>query len=151
MATVPTIFLDETYSLHYPPGTRMTDGAPEEVLAMTHKHWSNFPPNHPFVQHIIGILFFILWFISFTGNGLVVYIFLKTKTLRTPSNMLVVTLALSDFIMINSQAPPLFINMFMSKYWAFGKLACQLYGFLGGVFGKFISFGLKLDFQCSIP
>ena len=49
--------------------------------------------------------------------------------------MLIVTLALSDFMMINHQAPPLFINVFMSKYWAFGKLACKLYGFLGGVNG----------------
>lgn len=60
----------------------------------------------------------------------------RVKTLRTPSNMLVVSLALSDFLMINTQAPPLFINVFMGKYWAFGILGCELYGFLGGVFGK---------------
>ena len=50
--------------------------------------------------------------------------------------MLVVALALSDFLMINTQAPPLFINIFLSKYWAFGPLVCNLYGFAGGVFGR---------------
>jgi len=49
--------------------------------------------------------------------------------------MLVVALAASDFIMIQHQAVPLFVNAFMSRYWAFGELACELYGFLGGVFG----------------
>ena len=61
----------------------------------------------------------------------------RTRALRTPSNMMVVALALSDLIMINTQAPPLFINVFMGKYWAFGPLMCKFYGFLGGVFGEF--------------
>ena len=67
----------------------------------------------------------------------------RTRSLRTPSNMLVVALAISDFCMINSVAPPLFINVFLSKYWAFGVFGCELYGFLGGVFGK-----MKLDKAC---
>lgn len=49
--------------------------------------------------------------------------------------MLVVSLALSDLLMINTQAPPLFVNVFLSKHWAFGPLLCSLYGFTGGVFG----------------
>lgn len=106
------------------------------MLALTHPHWHQFPPNHPFIQHLFGLLFFALWVMSVCGNALVIFIFLKTKALRTPSNMMVVTLALSDFLMINSQAPPLFVNVFMGKYWAFGQLGCELYGFLGGVFGE---------------
>ncbi|XP_059094144.1 compound eye opsin BCRH2-like [Tigriopus californicus] len=134
MAT-PQIFLDENYNLHYPPGAKHTDAASDDVLAVTHEHWTQFPPVHPFIQHFFGILFFVLWVISVSGNGLVIFIFLKIKTLRTPSNMLVVALAFSDFIMICSLAPPLFINVFIGKYWAFGPLGCELYGFLGGVFG----------------
>ena len=116
-------------------GAKHTDAAPEDVLAITHEHWTQYPPVHPFIQHIFGLLFFVLWVVSTFGNGLVCYIFLKTKSLRTPSNMMVVALAFSDLVMINTQAPPLFVNVFMSKYWAFGELACDLYGFLGGVFG----------------
>lgn len=51
--------------------------------------------------------------------------------------MLVVSLALSDFIMMNTQGPPLFLNVFVSRWWAWGPLVCKLYGFLGGVFGRF--------------
>ncbi len=27
-----------------------TDGAPEDVLAIAHPHWTQFPPTHPIVQ-----------------------------------------------------------------------------------------------------
>ena len=111
----PKVYLDENYGLYYEPGTTMVDGAPEEVLAMSDEHWHQFPPNHPLIQHFFGLCFFLLWMVSFIGNGCVIYIFLKVKHLRTPSNMLVVTLALSDFIMMNTQGPPLFINVFISK------------------------------------
>ena len=57
--------------------------------------------------------------------------------------MLIVSLALSDLLMINAVAPPLFINIFLSKWWAYGVLACEIYGFLGGVFGGWYK---KLEF-----
>ena len=58
-------------------GAKHTDYAPEEVLAMVHPHWTQFEPQHPFIQHFCGIIFFLLWFFSSIGNGLVIYIFLK--------------------------------------------------------------------------
>ena len=62
--------------------------------------------------------------------------FSRTKSLRTPSNMLVVALAFSDFVMIQHQAIPLFVSPFLSKYWAFGWLCCRLYVLLAGIGGK---------------
>ncbi len=50
--------------------------------------------------------------------------------------MLVVSLAVSDWCMMMTMGPPLFVNVFISKWWAFGEPMCNLYGFLGGVFGK---------------
>lgn len=56
---------------------KQTDGAPQEVLDMAHDHWKQFPPSHPAIQHFFGLAFFLLWMISFVGNGLIMYIFLK--------------------------------------------------------------------------
>jgi len=50
--------------------------------------------------------------------------------------MLVVALAVSDFCMITTMAPPLFINVFISRWWAFGGAMCNLYGMFGGGFGN---------------
>lgn len=52
---------------------------------------------------ILGIAYIILLMINFCGNGSVIYIFLKVKSLRTPSNMFVVNLALSDWCMMLTQ------------------------------------------------
>ncbi len=45
---------------------------------------SQFPPANPLIPHFFGIMFFFLWIVSFLGNGCVIYIFLKVKSLRTP-------------------------------------------------------------------
>ena len=45
----------------------------------------------------------------------------KTNTLRTPSNMFVVNLAVSDLVMMTTQGPPVMINGFMQRYWMWGK------------------------------
>ncbi len=55
--------------------------------------------------------------------------------MRPPSNRLVVSLALSDFIMMCVLVPPVVVNMFISRWWVFGEPFCNFYGFMGGVFG----------------
>ena len=97
---------------------------------------------YPFLQlinHFVGISYFFLWLINVLGNGSVIYIFLKVmssshqyppspsvqvKTLRTPSNMFVVNLALSDFCMMLTQAWPVIINAFSQRYlvWSISML-----------------------------
>lgn len=57
----------------------------------------------------------------------------RAKSLRTPSNMLVVTLALFDFIQM-LKTPVFIINSF-NEGPIFGKLGCQIYGILGAYGG----------------
>ena len=60
------------------------DGFPDELREVVHEHWGTFPPQHPMIVDFFGILFFFFWCIAFFGNGCVIYIFLTTKSLRTP-------------------------------------------------------------------
>jgi r-opsin len=64
----------------------------------------------------------------------VLHVFGTTKALRTPSNMLVMNLAFSDFFMLFTMAPPLVVNCFYET-WYFGPLMCDLYALLGSVWG----------------
>jgi len=129
------IYMDNNYKLHYPDGATHLDGIPEDLMEIFDPHWGKFPPQHPMIGHIAGLAYIILWLISFFGNGLVIFIFLKVKTLRTPTNMFVVNLAFSDLCMMTTQGLPVAINMFISRYWAFGVLACRVYACLGAIFG----------------
>ena len=56
----------------------------DDVMTIIHSHWKQYPPVNPLIGHFFGIMFFFLWIMSFVGNGCVIYIFLKVKSLRTP-------------------------------------------------------------------
>ena len=138
---------------------------PRDVV---HEFWGRFPPQHPLISDGFGLLFFFLWMMSTFGNGLVIYIFLSTKTLRTAvsnnqilnpmiyglfqlhpkamskllfqSNIFIVNLAFSDLMMMTTQALPVGINAFASDSWIWSSFGCKLYACLGGIFGKLLGF-----------
>ena len=51
----------------------------QEVVSLSDEHWMNFPPAHPFVVDIVGILFGLLTVINFVGNGCTIFLFLKVN------------------------------------------------------------------------
>ena len=112
------------------------DGFPDEIRDVVHNHWASFPPQHPLVVDLFGVFFLVLTFISIFGNGLVIYIFLTTKSLRIPTNMFIINLAISDVGIMLTQGPLMFINAFSSDFWMWGSLLCKIYGAMGGIFGK---------------
>lgn len=105
-----------------------------DMLHMVDAYWYQFPPMNPLWHGILGLIIGILGFIAIVGNGMVVYIFLSTKQLRTPSNLLVVNLAFSDFLMMATMAPPMVINCYYET-WVLGPFFCELYGMFGSLFG----------------
>lgn len=129
------VYMDSHYNLVYPKGATHLDGVDKETMEVIHDHWGSFPPQHPLVASIVGISFFVLWMINLFGNGSVCYIFLKVKSLRTPSNLFVVNLAFSDLCMMTTMGLPVVINAFTQRYWMWGAFGCRLYGCLGAIFG----------------
>ncbi|KAI8437867.1 hypothetical protein MSG28_012083 [Choristoneura fumiferana] len=101
-------------------------------LALSFRY--QFPPMNPLWHGLLGFVIGVLGFISMTGNGMVIYIFTTTKNLKTPSNLLVVNLAFSDFCMMAAMSPAMVINCY-NETWVFGPLACELYGCAGSLFG----------------
>ena len=69
------------------------------------------------------------------GNMTALYLFLKDKALRTPSNMLVINMIISDLVMTVSNHTLFIYNAFMGGAWQLGPRICELNGFLGGVSG----------------
>ncbi|CAH1999012.1 unnamed protein product [Acanthoscelides obtectus] len=117
-------------------GGNMTvvDKVPPDMLHLVDAYWYQFAPMNPLWHGILGFTIGVLGFISVVGNGMVVYIFLSTKPLRTPSNLLVVNLAFSDFLMMFTMSPSMVINCY-HETWVLGPLFCELYGMFGSLFG----------------
>ncbi|KAH0623474.1 hypothetical protein JD844_006238 [Phrynosoma platyrhinos] len=57
-----------------------------------------------------------------------------SRGLRTPTNMFIINLAVSDFLMSITQCPIFFTNS-LNKRWIFGAKGCELYAFCGALFG----------------
>jgi len=119
----------------FPPGSLLTDTVPDDMKAMIHPHWSKFPPVNPMWHVLLGILYLFIGSISISGNSLVLYLFIKTKALKSPANNFVVNLAFSDLCMMLSQFPMFTYNTLSGGVWMFGPFACEIYAALGSVFG----------------
>ncbi|XP_043990808.1 melanopsin-like [Gambusia affinis] len=89
-------------------------------------------PAH--AHYVIGCVILLVGVTGTLGNALVIYVFCRSKTLRTPSNLLVVNLAVADFLMSVTQSPVFFVAS-LHRRWVFGEFACELYAFCGALFG----------------
>ncbi|KAG8228790.1 Long wavelength sensitive opsin 8 [Ladona fulva] len=112
----------------------VVDMVPPEMLPWVDPHWYQFPPMNPLWHGLLGFAIGVLGFMSYIGNGVVIYIFSTTKSLRTPSNLLVINLAISDFGIMVFMCPFMIINCYYET-WVFGPLMCQIYGMTGSLFG----------------
>ena len=69
------------------------------------------------------------------GNVTALYLFLKDKVLRTPSNMLVINLTISDLLMTVTNHTAFIYNAFKGGAWQMGPQYCVIAGFFGAVSG----------------
>ena len=67
---------------------------------------------------------------------MVIKIFSSYKSLRTPANMLIINLAISDLGIVWGLIPEACWNFLVAGGpWQFGYLGCQLHAFAGSIFG----------------
>ncbi|XP_077093287.1 melanopsin-A [Siphateles boraxobius] len=105
-------------------------------VAMVEESVYPFPtvdvPDH--AHYTIGAVILAVGITGMLGNFLVIYAFSRSRTLRTPANLFIINLALTDFLMCVTQAP-IFFTTSMHKRWIFGEKGCELYAFCGALFG----------------
>ncbi|XP_057703495.1 melanopsin-A-like isoform X2 [Corythoichthys intestinalis] len=89
-------------------------------------------PDH--AHYTIGSVILAIGITGMVGNFLVIYAFSRSRSLRTPANMFIINLAVTDLLMCVTQAPVFFTSS-MHKRWIFGEKACELYAFCGALFG----------------
>ncbi|XP_029466555.1 melanopsin [Rhinatrema bivittatum] len=116
---------------------RLVDLPPIPPTEITVKEASHaFPtvdvPDH--VHYTIGAVILAVGITGMLGNFLVIYAFCRSRSLRTPANIFIINLAISDFLMSVTQAPTFFATS-LHKRWIFGEKGCELYAFCGAIFG----------------
>lgn len=112
----------------------LVDTVPKEILPWVDPHWYQFPPMNPLWYGLLGFFITVMGFLSIAGNLIVIWVFMNTKSLRTPANLLVVNLATSDFLMMATMFPPMVYCCYHGT-WVFSGFFCEIYGFFGSLFG----------------
>ncbi|XP_056641729.1 opsin, ultraviolet-sensitive-like [Diorhabda carinulata] len=105
---------------------------PEDLIHIP-KHWQLYPDPDKSLHFLLGMIYVFLWFAATIGNGMVLWIFTSAKSLRTASNIFVVNLAFSDFLMFVSM--PIFIYNSFHGGFAAGWLSCKIYSLIGALSG----------------
>ncbi len=67
------------------------------------------------------------------GNWMVLRILSRFPALRTPANILVMNLAMSDLLLMVTLIPEAVYNFFTGGPWQFGNLGCQIHAFCGNM------------------
>ena len=131
----PNYFIDDFYNFHVKEGVTVGQIVSDEIKELAAPHWLSFPPSHPFIADFIAILYSFLCFCNISANGFLVFLFIKESSLRTPSNLFILNLAVSDLILIMTNGIPIAISPFFGNYWSWGSAYCKFYGFCGAVTG----------------
>jgi len=112
----------------------VADNVPQELLHLVHSHWYQYPPMNPLMYSLVAMWMFVTGTLAVCGNFVVIWVFMNTKSLRTPANYFIVSLAMSDFLMMFYMCPVMLYNSFYGKF-MFGPSFCAFYALWGSVSG----------------
>ncbi|XP_067119151.1 neuropeptide CCHamide-1 receptor-like [Centruroides vittatus] len=96
----------------------------------------NFSDYIPYSErpetYIVPVVLVIVFLVGTLGNGTLLYIFLKNKSMRSVPNMFIISLSIGDLIVIIGSVP--FIGtVYIVESWPYGELICKLSEFLKDV------------------
>nr|XP_036218947.1 neuropeptide SIFamide receptor [Bactrocera oleae]XP_036218953.1 neuropeptide SIFamide receptor [Bactrocera oleae] len=124
---------NETFSSAYPALRRYHGDYDVSYIARINPFWLQFEPPSTRTYYIMAIIYIIISSIGCLGNSLVIFMFVRCKSLRTPANTLVINLAVSDLLMLMKCPIAIFNNFKQGP--ALGDVGCRIYGFVGGLSG----------------
>jgi len=81
---------------------------------------------------VVPVLFGLITVVGLTGNGLVIYVIVTKRRMRTVTNLLLLNLAIADvcFVIV---IPPFTAYMQATASWPFGDVPCRLLHYLVNV------------------
>uniref|UniRef100_A0A6E8VSS7 G_PROTEIN_RECEP_F1_2 domain-containing protein n=1 Tax=Anopheles coluzzii TaxID=1518534 RepID=A0A6E8VSS7_ANOCL len=102
-------------------------------VAKINPFWLRFDPPSAGEHYGLAVFYFLMMLFGVIGNALVVFMFYRYRSLRTPANYLVINLAVADFIIM--MEAPMFIYNSIHQGPALGSIGCTVYALMGAVGG----------------
>ncbi|XP_035912048.1 opsin-2 [Anopheles stephensi] len=102
-------------------------------VAKINPFWLQFEPPSAGEHYGLAVFYFLMMLFGVIGNALVVFMFYRYRSLRTPANYLVINLAVADFIIM--MEAPMFIYNSIHQGPALGSIGCTVYALMGALGG----------------
>lgn len=106
---------------------------PADEQHLVHDHWRGFPAPPYYMHLMLAMIYFVLMNTSIIGNGIVLWIFGTSKSLRNGSNMFIINLAIFDLLMM-LEMPMFLVNSFSERLVGYG-IGCSVYAAFGSLSG----------------
>ncbi|XP_013996372.1 neuropeptide FF receptor 2 [Salmo salar] len=88
--------------------------------------------HKPSVVVVFIVSYLLIFLVCMVGNGVVCFIVLRSKNMRTVTNLFILNLAISDLLVGIFCMPTTLVDNIITG-WPFGRLVCKLSGMVQGI------------------
>ncbi|XP_070706757.1 neuropeptide FF receptor 2-like [Pempheris klunzingeri] len=101
---------------------------------LTHQNitYVDFYLHKPSVAAVFTVSYLLIFLVCMLGNGVVCFIVLRSKNMRTVTNLFILNLAISDLLVGIFCMPTTLVDNIITG-WPFGSVLCKLSGMVQGI------------------
>ncbi|XP_051268493.1 neuropeptide FF receptor 2-like [Dicentrarchus labrax] len=101
---------------------------------LTHQNitYVDFYLHKPSVAAVFTVSYLLIFVVCMVGNGVVCFIVLRSKNMRTVTNLFILNLAISDLLVGIFCMPTTLVDNIITG-WPFGSVVCKLSGMVQGI------------------
>ncbi|XP_053113020.1 neuropeptide FF receptor 2 [Hemicordylus capensis] len=114
------------------PPVRNCSGYTSSCLMESNISYVGFYLHQPLVATVFIISYLLIFLLCMIGNGVVCFIVLRSKHMRTVTNLFILNLAVSDLLVGIFCMPTTLLDNIISG-WPFGNMVCKMNGMVQGI------------------
>ncbi|XP_017694702.1 PREDICTED: neuropeptide FF receptor 2 [Lepidothrix coronata] len=123
--------MDSNASFDWPPALNY-NGTYKYLYWEGNVSYVDFYLHQPSVAAVFIISYLLIFLLCMVGNGLVCFVVLRSKHMRTVTNLFILNLAVSDLLVGIFCMPTTLLDNIIAG-WPFGSLVCKMSGMVQGI------------------
>lgn len=104
------------------------------TISISTNHTKVVPEPPMYILSMVGLFYTIIFLSGVIGNILVIFVVLRNKDMRNPTNYFLVNLSVADLMVLIVCMPSAFVDLYAKEVWYFGSAMCES-GISGVVIG----------------
>uniref|UniRef100_A0A3P9JN47 Neuropeptide FF receptor 2 n=1 Tax=Oryzias latipes TaxID=8090 RepID=A0A3P9JN47_ORYLA len=117
------------FSIYWPHACH---GASKKRFIHQNVTYVDFYLHKPSVAAVFTVSYLLIFVVCMVGNGVVCFIVLRSKNMRTVTNLFILNLAISDLLVGIFCMPTTLLDNIITG-WPFGSIVCKLSGMVQGI------------------